>query len=115
MIKTKIARTPKTTAIQIAINAWVYELVVILPLLSVAASIATKAPMTIYGCKKMILHSRDNTIEQTLDYVGLWNASFFSKDEITKSMQANQEKRLAEFTPLPPKPPMSADTEIVLP
>lgn len=83
--------------------------------LSVANSIATKAPMAVYGCKKMIIHSRDNTVAQTLDYVGLWNSSFFNKDEIAKSMRANQEQRLAEFTPLPPKPLAAEDTEIVLP
>jgi len=83
--------------------------------LSVASSIAEKAPMAIYGCKKMILHSRDNTVAQTLDYVGLWNASFFSKDEITESMQAGKEKRAGVFTALPSKPLASEDIDITLP
>lgn len=83
--------------------------------LSIAKTIATKAPMAVYGCKKMIVHSRDNTVAQTLDYVGLWNASFFNKTEIADAMQANQEKRLAEFTPLPPRPSSAEDTDIVLP
>lgn len=83
--------------------------------LSIAKSIATKAPLAIYGCKKMILHSRDNTVAQTLDYVGLWNASFFNKDEIAESMRANKEQRVADFTPLPPKPFATEDTDIVLP
>lgn len=83
--------------------------------LSVARSIATKAPMAVFGCKKMILHSRDNTVAQTLDYVGLWNASFFNKAEISESMRANEEQRLATFTPLPPKPSAAADADIVLP
>lgn len=83
--------------------------------LSIAKIIATKAPMAVYGCKKMILHSRDNTVAQTLDYVGLWNASFFSKAEIAKSMRANHEQCAADFTPLPPKLASADETDIVLP
>jgi enoyl-CoA hydratase len=83
--------------------------------LSVAKSIAKKAPMAVYGCKKMILHSRDNTVAQTLDYVGLWNASFLDKSEIIESMRAAKEERAGDFTTLPPKPLAPDDTDIVLP
>ncbi|MFK7966294.1 MAG: crotonase/enoyl-CoA hydratase family protein [Burkholderiaceae bacterium] len=66
-----------------------------------ATEIASKAPMAVYGCKKMITHARDNTTASTLDYVGIWNASFLSIEEIGEAMQAKQEKRAPQFANLP--------------
>lgn len=84
--------------------------------LDIAATIASKAPLAVYGCKKMILHARDHTVADTLDYVGLWNASFFQRDEIGEAMSAAQETRAANFAPLPPLPDESDPEEsVVLP
>lgn len=69
--------------------------------MQLAREIASKAPMAVYGCKKMITHARDNTTAATLDYVGIWNASFLSIDEIGEAMGAMQQKRPAEFSDLP--------------
>jgi len=69
--------------------------------MKIAREIASKAPMAVYGCKKMITHARDNTTASTLDYVGIWNASFLSIDEISEAMSAMQQKRPAEFADLP--------------
>ena len=69
--------------------------------LDIAATIASKAPLAVYGCKKMILHARDHTVADTLDYVGLWNASFFQRDEISEAMAAAAQKRTPQFCPLP--------------
>jgi hypothetical protein len=71
--------------------------------------------MAVYGCKKLILHSRDHTVSDTLDYVGLWNASFLNKNEIVEAMLANKEKRAGVFTSLPPKPTSAEDATIILP
>jgi len=84
--------------------------------LEIASTIASKAPLAVYGCKKMILHARDHTVADTLDYVGLWNASFFQRDEIGEAMRAAQEKRAANFAPLPPLPDENnPDESVVLP
>ncbi len=84
--------------------------------MEIATTIASKAPLAVYGCKKMILHARDHTVADTLDYVGLWNASFFQRDEIAEAMSAAQAKRPGNFAPLPPLPDQNdPDESVVLP
>lgn len=82
----------------------------------IASEIASKAPVAVYGCKSMILHARDHTISDTLDHVALWNAGFFSRQELMEAMQANAEKRLGEFSSLPARHSVAdADTTIIMP
>ncbi len=69
--------------------------------LQIAASIASKAPLAVYGCKRMILHARDHSVADTLDYVALWNASFFQQPEVSEAMSAMTEKRPGKFAALP--------------
>jgi enoyl-CoA hydratase len=69
--------------------------------LSVAADIASKAPMAVYGCKKMITYARDHSTADGLDYIAIWNASHFKIEEIQEAMIANQEQRPGEFVSLP--------------
>lgn len=69
--------------------------------LKIAATIASKAPLAVYGCKRMILHARDHTVADTLDYVALWNASYFQHAEVAEAMQAKAEKRSGRFAALP--------------
>ena len=69
--------------------------------LETASVIASKAPLAVYGCKQMILHARDNTVADTLDYVALWNASFFQREEISEAMAASTAQRPGEFASLP--------------
>lgn len=69
--------------------------------LQIAASIASKAPLAVYGCKRMILHARDHSVADTLDYVALWNASFFQQSEVAEAMSAMAENRPGDFAALP--------------
>jgi len=66
-----------------------------------AHQIAQQAPLTVYGCKRMINYARDHSTADTLDYVVTWNASMLSVDEIGEAMQAKAENRMANFTDLP--------------
>ncbi len=69
--------------------------------MAIAKTITSKAPLAVHGCKRIITHARDNPTAATLDYVGLWNASFLSYDEIGEAMHANAQKRPAQFVDLP--------------
>lgn len=69
--------------------------------MKIANEIASKAPLTVMGCKRMITYSRDHNTADTLDYVGIWNASFLQREEIGEAMQANMEKRAGNFVDLP--------------
>jgi len=70
--------------------------------LEVAQEIARKAPVAVYGCKRIITHARDHSTADTLDYVGLWNASMLHAEQIMEAMSANAQKRDGEFVELPP-------------
>jgi len=78
--------------------------------LEIASVIASKAPLAVHGCKQMILHARDNTVSDTLDYVALWNASFFQREEIAEAMAAANSQREGEFAALPASTGVDIDT-----
>jgi enoyl-CoA hydratase len=69
--------------------------------MSIAREIASKAPLAIYGCKRMINYARDHSTADGLDYIGIWNASMLQPDEIQEAMAANQQKRAGDFADLP--------------
>ena len=70
--------------------------------MSIAAEIASKAPLAVYGCKRMINYARDHTTQDGLDYVAIWNASHFQKEEIQEAMLARSERRPATLSNCPP-------------
>lgn len=70
--------------------------------LNIAKEIASKAPLAVYGCKRMINYSRDHNTADTLDYIAIWNASMMQGPEMQEAMQAKAESRPGEFTELPP-------------
>ena len=72
--------------------------------IKIAQQIAKQAPLAVYGCKRMINYARDHSTADTLDYVITWNASMLNVDEIGEAMLAKSEKRVANFTDLPPIP-----------
>lgn len=70
--------------------------------MSVAQEIASKAPLAVMGCKRMMNYSRDHTVSDSLDYIAIWNASMLQREEISEAMTANAEKRPGNFVDLPP-------------
>jgi enoyl-CoA hydratase len=69
--------------------------------MEVAREIASKAPLAVYGCKRMINYSRDHSTADALDYIGIWNASMLQPDEVIEAMTASREKRAGDFADLP--------------
>lgn len=70
--------------------------------MNIARDIASKAPLAVYGCKRMINYARDHSTADGLDYIAIWNASHFKIEEIQEAMTANAEKRVGDFVELPP-------------
>jgi len=68
----------------------------------IAAEIASKAPLAVYGCKRMINYARDHSTADGLDYIGIWNASMLLPDEMVEAISARGEQRDGEFADLPP-------------
>ena len=69
--------------------------------MEIAAEIASKPPLAVYGCKRMINYSRDHSTADVLDYVGLWNASMLQPEEIKEAIMAGMQKRPGKFVDLP--------------
>jgi enoyl-CoA hydratase len=69
--------------------------------MEVAGEIASKPPLAVYGCKRMINYSKDHTTADTLDYIAIWNASFLQGQEMQEAMTANAEERPGDFVALP--------------
>jgi len=69
--------------------------------MDIARQITKKAPLAVYGSKRIINYARDHSTADTLDYIGIWNASMLQHEEIQESMLANAEKRDGDFVDLP--------------
>jgi enoyl-CoA hydratase len=69
--------------------------------MKIAKEIATKAPLAVYGCKRMVNYARDHNTADGLDYIGIWNASMLQPDEMFEAVIARSEKRSATFVDLP--------------
>jgi enoyl-CoA hydratase len=69
--------------------------------MAIAEEIAEKAPLAVYGCKRMINYSKDHSTADTLDYIAIWNASMMQGQEMQEAMQARAENRSGDFTDLP--------------
>ncbi len=69
--------------------------------MAIARDIASKAPLAVYGCKRMINYARDHSTADGLDYIAIWNATHLQIEEIQEAMTANAEKRPGNFVEIP--------------
>jgi len=63
--------------------------------MDLAADIATKPPLAIYGCKRIITYSRDHSTMDTLDNIAVWNMSMLIPSEM---MEAGKFQNLPKKT-----------------
>lgn len=52
----------------------------------VARMLAAKPPLTMQGCKKVMLHARDHSVAEGLDYVATWNAATLLSQEMKRRL-----------------------------
>ena len=71
--------------------------------MEIAADIATKPPLAVYGCKRIITYARDHSTMDKLDNIAVWNMSMLIPSEMMESMIAKGEKRPGVFKDLPKK------------
>ena len=62
-----------------------------------AAEIASKSPVAIYGLKAVMNYSRDHNVSDSLDFNALWSGAMLSQTDMTEAMTAQMEKRDANF------------------
>jgi len=69
--------------------------------MKLAREIASRPPLAVYGCKRIISYSRDNNTSDALDNIALWNMSMLNPSEIMEAIMAGNQKRDANFKELP--------------
>ncbi len=72
--------------------------------LEIAARIASKSPLAIWGTKEMINFTRDHTVADSLKYMAGWQAGMFQPGDMMEEFGAKADKRAAEFEPIPSRP-----------
>jgi enoyl-CoA hydratase len=70
---------------------------------ALAREIATKAPMAVHGCKRAITYARDHTTRDSLEWIGIWNASMLQPSELAAAFAARSSGQPGNFARLPPR------------
>jgi enoyl-CoA hydratase len=70
--------------------------------MEMARDIATKPPLAVYGCKRIITYSRDHSTADALDQIAVWNMSMLIPAEMMEAMGSKAQKRPGNFMDLPP-------------
>ncbi|MGA8515930.1 MAG: enoyl-CoA hydratase-related protein [Burkholderiaceae bacterium] len=65
-----------------------------------ATEIAAKPPVAIWGTKQAIHYTRDHSTEDALKQMGWLQGAIWSNAHVREAIQAMQEKRSGQFTPL---------------
>jgi enoyl-CoA hydratase len=72
--------------------------------LEIAAEIATKSPLTLWGAKEALVYARDHGVSDSLHQIALWQTGAFQPADMMESFAAKGEKRAPEYEDLPPAP-----------
>jgi enoyl-CoA hydratase len=70
--------------------------------LEIAAEIAEKSPLAIWGSKQMLNYARDHSVEDGLEYIATWQAGMFFGTDMAEAFQARAQKRKPVFQNNPP-------------
>ncbi|EMD41327.1 hypothetical protein CERSUDRAFT_109926 [Gelatoporia subvermispora B] len=68
--------------------------------LDTAKMIAQKAPIAVVGTKHLLLHARDHSVQQNLDYTATWNGAMLQSVDLSDALKAAQAKSKPIFRPL---------------
>ncbi len=65
--------------------------------MKIAAMIASKSPLSIRGTKHILLHTRDHSVADGLNYMATWNAAMLLSNDLKEAFSAKLEKRNTNF------------------
>jgi len=69
--------------------------------IEMAALIAEKSPVAVYGTKTNLNYARDHSVDENLEYITTWNTAMLQSQDLMKSAQAMMMKEPAEYDDLP--------------
>lgn len=73
--------------------------------MEIAAGIAQKSPMAIWGTKQTMHYTRDHSVADGLEFIANWNAAMFDTDDMGEAFKASLENREPDFPDLFPLSP----------
>ncbi|GAB3378311.1 crotonase/enoyl-CoA hydratase family protein [Lysobacter fragariae] len=62
-----------------------------------ARIIAAKSPLAVRGSKEMLVHARDHSVAEGLNYVATWNAGMLLSSDLDEVIAAAMQKRKPDF------------------
>jgi enoyl-CoA hydratase len=101
-------RMPAEEAKQAGLVNQVYDTQasMITAVLAIAAEIAARSPLAVTGCKAMINYARDHSVQDSLNYMSVWQSGMFQPQndmmEIFTAKAQNRAPEFAELTPIDP-------------
>ena len=95
---------PADRARQVGLVNDVYETQVemVTGTLDIAAEIASKSPLAIWGTKEMANYTRDHSVADSLNHIATWQAGMFQPADMMETMVAKGEGRNPVFDDLLP-------------
>jgi len=63
----------------------------------IAETIGEKSPLVIRGTKEMLLYTRDHSVDESLKYMGTFNAAFLMSDDLKESFVAQMSKKKPNY------------------
>ena len=99
-------RMPARRALEVGLVNHVYpdQQSLIEGVLDVAARIARRSPLAIWGTKEMINYTRDHSVADGLRYIAGWQAGMFQPTDMLEEFAAKGERRDPAFDELPTRP-----------
>jgi enoyl-CoA hydratase len=70
----------------------------------IAAEIAAKSPLAVWGSKRALVHARDHTVAESLDQMAGWQSGAFQPADLMESFAAKTAGRAPVYDDLPPAP-----------
>ncbi|KAJ7150602.1 Delta2-dienoyl-CoA-isomerase [Mycena filopes] len=68
--------------------------------LALAGVIAGKSPIAVSGTKRILIHSRDHSVADNLEYTAAWNSAALQTQDIPDSIVAAKSRRAPKFAAL---------------
>jgi enoyl-CoA hydratase len=68
--------------------------------MEVAAEIAARSPLAVWGSKEMLNYSRDHSVADGLNFIATWQTGMFQDTDMTEAFVARTEKRDAVYDDL---------------
>jgi enoyl-CoA hydratase len=70
--------------------------------MKIAKKIAGHSPLAVAGCKEMINYARDNSVNNSLNYMATWQSGMLQMPDVMEAIAATKEKRKPVFENLLP-------------